>query len=415
MTQETLEIGYGQEHVKVTIDKDRLAGVYYPNTVDTTDEGETIRQALANPVGSPNFEKFLEGGGKILVIVNDGTRPTPTAQVMDEIGEALEQHSPDYIIATGCHRAATEEELQFIFGKWLDKIRDRVTSHDARNDEMVALGTSKAGTVMEVNKLGYEADKIVIIGSVEPHYFAGFTGGRKAFLPGIASYNTIEMNHKYALLPDCAPLALHGNPVHEDMIDALKEIEQKPIFSIQTVLDRERRTYAVTAGDIHGSFDAAIDAANQVFCVDLPQREDICISVAPYPMDIDLYQTQKCLENGKLALNNGGILIMVSKCRTGIGGKTFYDLLSSQDTPESTLATIDEKYVLGYHKAASMAEIMTRMQIWGVTDLEDEVLEKIFITPKAGIQEALDEALALKPDAKVIVLPEGSITVPKVD
>ncbi len=414
MSKVTLEIGYGQDHVPVTIDEERLAGVYYPNQVDTGDESETIRQALANPVGAPTFDRFMEGGGKVLVIVNDGTRPTPTAKVLDEIGDQLERVEPIYIIATGSHRAATEEELQFIFGDWLDRIRDRVHCHDSKKDEMVELGTSQAGTVMEVNKLGVECDKIIIIGSVEPHYFAGFTGGRKAFLPGIASHRTIEQNHKYALLAESHSLALHGNPVHEDMNDALKEIIEKPIFSIQTVLDRERRTYAVTAGDIHKSFDAAIDAANEVFCVDVPRTEDICISVAPYPMDIDLYQTQKCLENGKLALNDGGILIMVSKCRTGIGGKTFYDLLSSQDSPESTLKAIGEKYVLGYHKAASMAEIMTRMDIWGVTDLKDEELENIFIKPYGSIQEALDAALAAKPGGKVMVLPEGSITVPNV-
>lgn len=415
MSKITLQIGYGQDHVPVTIDEQRLAGVHYPNTVDTGDESETIRQSLANPVGAPTFDRFMEGGGKILVIVNDGTRPTPTAKVLDEIGEQLEAAKPDYIIATGSHRAATEEELRFIFGDWLERVRDRITCHDAKDDsQMVKLGTSQAGTVMEVNRLGVECDKIVIIGSVEPHYFAGFTGGRKAFLPGIASHRTIEQNHKYALLAESHSLALEGNPVHEDMIDALKEIVEKPIFSIQTVLDRERKLYAVTAGDIHGSFDAAIDAANEVFCVDLPQREDICISVAPYPMDIDLYQTQKCLENGKLALNDGGILIMVSKCRTGIGGKTFYDLLSSQDSPASTLKAIDCEYVLGYHKAASIAEIMTRMEIWGVTDLEDEQLANIFIRPFHSIQEALDTALAAKPEGKVIVLPEGSITVPNV-
>ncbi len=415
MAKKTLEIGYSQDHFPVTIDEDRIAGVYYPNEVEVGDEAETIRDALANPVNSPDFAEFLGGGGKVLVIVNDGTRPTPTAKVLDEIGEELEAVDPDYIVATGVHRAPREEELDFIFGKWKERVRDRLFIHDSRDDSvMVKLGTSRAGTEMYVNRKGVEADKIVIIGSVEPHYFAGFTGGRKAFLPGIAAFKTIEQNHQYALRPESHSLALDGNPVHDDMVDALKEVVEKPIFSIQTVLDRERKLYAVTAGHIHDSFDAAIDAANEVFCVNIPEKSDIVLSVAPYPMEIDLYQSQKCLDNGKLALNDDGILIAIMPCRTGIGEESFYNLLSGQDTPQEVLAEIDKGFKLGYHKAAKMAEIMCRAEIWAVSNLPDETLSKIFIRPMPSIQEALDEALEKKPDAKVIFLMEGSITVPNI-
>jgi len=411
----TLQIGYSQEHIPVEIDEDRIAGVYYPNEVEVGDEAETIRNALANPVDSPTFDQFLEGGGKVLVIVNDGTRPTPTAKVLDEIGEDLEKVSPDYIVATGVHRAPTEDELDFIFGDWKERVRDRLHVHDSRDDSvMVPLGKSRAGTEMYVNRLGVECDKIVIIGSVEPHYFAGFTGGRKAFLPGIAAFKTIEQNHQYALRAESHSLALDGNPVHDDMIDALEEVVQKPIFSIQTVLDRERMLYAVTAGHIHGSFDAAIDAANEVFCVNIPRREDIVLSVAPYPMEIDLYQSQKCLDNGKLALNDDGILIAIMPCRTGIGEESFYNLLSGQDTPQKVLEEIDKGFKLGYHKAAKMAEIMCRANIWGISNLEPDKLDKIFIRPVPSIQQALDEALAAKPDGKVVFLMEGSITVPDI-
>ncbi|MBW2278632.1 MAG: nickel-dependent lactate racemase [Deltaproteobacteria bacterium] len=415
MAKKTLEIGYSEDHFPVTIEEDRIAGVYYPNLVEIGDEAETIRNALAKPVNSPDFKEFLSGGGKVLVIVNDGTRPTPTSKVLDEIGEELEAVNPEYIVATGVHRAPSEKELDFIFGKWKERVRDRLIIHDSRDDSvMVKLGTSRAGTEMWVNRKGVEADKIVIIGSVEPHYFAGFTGGRKAFLPGIAAFKTIEQNHQYALRPQSHSLALDGNPVHDDMVDALKEVVEKPIFSIQTVLDRDRKLYAVTAGHIHGSFDAAIDAANEVFCVKIPEKSDIVLSVAPYPMEVDLYQSQKCLDNGKLALNDDGILIAIMPCRTGIGEESFYDLLSGQPTPQLVLEEIDKGFKLGYHKAAKMAEIMCRAEIWAVSNLPDETLSKIFIRPMPSIQEALDEALEKKPDAKVVFLMEGSITVPNI-
>ncbi|MCK4671859.1 MAG: nickel-dependent lactate racemase, partial [Candidatus Aegiribacteria sp.] len=287
--------------------------------------------------------------------------------------------------------------------------------HDARREEdMVHIGTSENGTEMYVNKAGVEADEIVIIGSVEPHYFAGYTGGRKAFLPGIASFKTIEQNHKYALRPESHALALDGNPVHEDMIDALKTIAEKPIFSIMTVLDGKHRIYAATAGHIHGSFYAAIDKANDIYCVPVSGKADIVISIAPYPMDIDLYQSQKALDNGKLALKDGGILILVSRCRMGVGEDAFIKLLASCDTPEDTLNKLSEGYELGWHKAGKMAEIAARGSMWGVTDIDEDVLNSCFISPKSDLQEAVEEAITLKgASSKIVVLMSGSMSVPK--
>jgi len=408
-----IKVPYGQGEQTITIDEKNLAGIVHPNKVDTKDEYETLQHALANPIGTSSFKDFISGGGSILFIVNDGTRPTPTAKVLDIIEKDIEGLDISFIIATGVHRAPTEEEYRFIFGKHLDKYRERIHSHDSKNDEMVHIGTSKSGTEMWLNKRGMEADKLVMIGSVEPHYFAGYTGGRKSFLPGIASYSTIEQNHKYALLPEAKALALDGNPVHEDMIDALKVIADKPIFSIQTVLDRDRKIYAATAGHIHKSFYAAIDKATEVFCVRIESKADIVVSVAPYPMDVDLYQSQKALDNGKLALKNGGILILVSKCRTGIGHDTFYKLLSACDTAQEVLDEIDRGYKLGYHKAAKMAEIGVWAQMWGVTELPDDVMKNVLLRPFGSVQEAIDEAIKVKgADAKVLFLMDGSITVP---
>jgi len=410
-----IKVPYGQGEQVVNLDEKNLAAIVNPNKVDTKDEYETLQHALANPIGTSLFKEFITGGGKVLFIVNDGTRPTPTAKVLDIIEDDIARADVSFIIATGCHRAPTDEEYRFIFGKHLEKYRDKIHSHDSKNDEMVHIGTSKNGTKMVVNKRSMDADKLVIIGSVEPHYFAGYTGGRKAFLPGIASYETIEQNHKYALLPQVKALALDGNPVHEDMIDALKIIADKPIFSIQTVLDRDHKIYAATAGHIHKSFYAAIDKATEVFCVRVESKVDIVVSVAPYPMDVDLYQSQKAINNGKLALKRGGILILVSKCRTGIGHDTFYKLLSACDTAKEVLDEIDRGYKLGYHQAAKIADIGTWAQMWGVTELPDDVMKKVLLRPFSSVQEAIDEAIRVKgDDARALFLMDGSITVPMI-
>jgi nickel-dependent lactate racemase len=208
---------------------------------------------------------------------------------------------------------------------------------------------------------------------------------------------------------------LNGNPVHEDMVDALKTIEGKEIFSIQTVLDGKKRIYHCTSGHIHDSFLTAIEKAHEVYCVDIKERMDIVVGVAGYPSDVDLYQSQKALDNGKLALKKGGILILVSECRSGIGEEAYFNLLASSKTPQETLQKIEQGYKLGYHKAAKMAEIATWAEIWGVTGLADNDMKQAFIKPFHEIQEALDRAIEKKGEkAKIIFLMDASLTVPKV-
>ncbi len=412
-----IQVPYGKdEKLNVRLPDKNILSVVYPNRVKEQNQSEILLRAVENPINSKSFTKFLSDANDILFIINDGTRPTPTAKVIDIIYNQIKDKNIKLMIATGVHRAPTNEEFGFIFGKYYDIFKDQIYIHDCKKDEeMVHIGVSKNGTEMNVNRLGMQAHKIVVIGSVEPHYFGGYTGGRKSFLPGIASRKTIEQNHKHALKLEAQALVLDGNPVHEDMIDALKTIADKEIFSIQTVLDGERRLYAVTSGHIHDSFYAAINKANEVFCVKIPEKADIVVSIAPYPMDIDLYQSQKALDNGKLALKQGGILIMVSKCRTGIGEPAFFELLSSCPSPQHALDKIAQGYKLGYHKASKMAEIGTWAQMWGVTDLEDKDMNAIFIKPFHNLQQALDNAISKKgKNSKIIFLMDGSITVPMI-
>ncbi len=410
-----IKIPYGKKKLEVDVDDAIVAGIIEPNTVAAGDEAAIIRKGIEHPINSKSFDDFVADARDLLFIVNDHTRPTPTARILDIIYPKIENKNIKFIVATGIHRAPTEEEFKFILGKYYQLLKDRIYVHDARKTEdMAYLGTSSTGTEMYVNKLGVEAHKLVTIGSVEPHYFAGYTGGRKSFLPGIASYKTIEQNHKHALNPRAQTLVLEGNPVHEDMMDALKTIKGKEIFSIQTVLDGRKRVYHCTSGHIHDSFSMAIEKAHEVYCVNIKQKADIVVAVAGYPSDVDLYQSQKALDNGKLALKEGGIIILVSECRSGIGEESYFNLLASSQTPHEALKRIDQGYKLGYHKAAKMAEIATWAEIWGITGLADDVMQRAFIRPVHDLQAALDEAIRKKGHgAKVLFLMDASLTVPK--
>ncbi|CZE46339.1 nickel-dependent lactate racemase [Campylobacter geochelonis] len=414
-----IPIQYGKDsYLKVNIDDKNLIGIFNPNSVSTGNYEFIINKALSNPINQESFDNFINDNEKIIILVNDGTRPTPTAKILSQIYPKIKDKEKIFVIANGCHRDPTDDEYEMIFSKeiFLElKAKNEIHSHNSKNDDMTYLGESKNKTQMYLNTIVATAKKVIVIGSVEPHYFAGYTGGRKSFLPGTASYETITQNHKLALSHDARALKLEGNPVHEDMIDAMKVLKNIDIFSIMSVLDSQHQIYYVSCGDLNDSFYDCIEKADEVFCVKIPKKADIVISVAPYPMDIDLYQAQKALDNGKLAMKDGGILIMVAMCRTGIGPDTFFKLMSSANTPQKVLDKISKEYKLGYHKAAKMAEISLRGETWGVTDLSDEEMRAVHLKPYHDLQPAINDAIKQKgSNASVIVLPAGSLSVPKV-
>ena len=411
-----IDIKYGKDGVqKVDIPDENLIGIFYPKDVECGEPDQVINASIDNPIGYDSLDQFLDGGEDIVFIVNDGTRPTPTAKVLDALSKRMDLRKARYIIATGTHREMTPEEYDFVFGKHYEALKDRIISHDAKKSECVYLGDSKNGTPMEVNKIAVDADRLVIITSVEPHYFAGYTGGRKSFLPGVASFKTVEANHKLAMKQEAQALALEGNPVHEDMMDALEKIKGKKIFSIQIVMDRHQNIYKVASGELNACFKQAVSWAEDVFCVPIPRKADLVISVAPYPMDVDLYQSQKALDNGKWALKEGGKILMVSKCREGIGHATFLQQLSTSKDPKVVLENLNKEYKLGYHKAAKMAEIAVWADIWAVTDLDPEIIRSANITPFPSVAAAVEQAFKENPKASVIIMMDGSVTIPKVE
>jgi Uncharacterized conserved protein len=411
-----IPIPYGKEFVDLEVEIPHE--VVSPNFVEVGAESEVIDEALNNPVGMESLEDFMKNSERILILVNDATRPTPTAKILLKMRDMLKEHGAvRFMVATGAHRGPTEDEFRYIFGEIYDEFKENIFVHDARKEEdMEYLGVSSNGTQMYLNKMVNESKNIIVIGSVEPHYFAGYTGGRKAFLPGVASYKTIEMNHKHALSEAAQPLAIKGNPVAEDMEDAMKVLKDLNVFSIQTVLTADHGLYATVAGDLFKSFDIAVERAKEVFCSNCSRRGNIVLTAAPYPMDIDLYQSQKALENGKLALEDGGVIILVSKCRDGVGDDTFLNLLCSANTCDEVMCKIDEGYKLGYHKAAKMAQIGVYAEMWAISDLHHDTIKMAKLQPCMDIQDTFNRAVEkVKEQGKepyAVILPQGSLTVP---
>ncbi|MGC9315207.1 MAG: nickel-dependent lactate racemase [bacterium] len=398
----------------VEVPDECVGGILHANEVPIGDETEAIKKSVDTPRGSPPLSKFLARAGLTLIVVNDGMRATPTPLVLDVILPYLQNTDYTFIVATGSHRAPNEDELLMIFGDHLEKLRERIVIHDSRSaKDMVTIGFARQGYPIRVNRKVLEADRLITINSVEPHFFAGFTGGRKSILPGVSAYETIEDNHSYAMSPASKPLALEGNPVHEGMVDAVRFLSRKPIFSIQAVTDKDGRLYAVESGDITASFEASVVKAREVFCLDIERKFDIVVAVAPFPFDADLYQLQKPLEHARLALNEGGHLILVSECRDGIGPDVFHRLMSACRTKEEMLLEIARGYKLGYHKVIKLIDAWKKHRICAVTNLDDDTLRTALIEPAESVQSALDRALQEQgQDTKILFLMQASITVP---
>jgi nickel-dependent lactate racemase len=420
-----VDVPWSTGSMAVEVDERRMAGVLGANVETALDPRSVLHAALSRPGG--DLRAFLDGAASpLLVVVNDATRPTPSADVLRILRPDLEgwlrgggDRTLSFMVATGTHRAALPQELERIFGvDFLAVHGHRVSCHDAKAEsQLVNLGRTGRGTEIRVNRVLAEARSVILVNSVEPHYFAGYTGGRKSLFPGLAGYDTVWANHALSMRPGSESLVLDGNPVHEDLEEALAVgIAGREVFSIQLVLDKEHRVGFAAAGMLDDTFRRAVEVADRQFVLDIPRRYEVVVAAAPHPMDCNFYQTNKAIQSGALAVKDGGILIVVSECPFGLGeNQILYDMLSAADSPTQALERADvEEYRLGVQQAARIAGILRRAEIWAVTSLPEAQVRAMFMRPFLAVQQAVDSALAAQgPEARVLFLQEASITVPR--
>ena len=410
-----VKISFAGRTEKISVKQENLIGVLTPAS-RKAGGFKSLAEALKSPLKAETVEEFLKPASKPLFLVNDGARPTPTWSALQALKDFLREAEPSFLVTCGAHPPPTRAELERIFGKFLAKYESRIRFNLSRAEDFVEIGQTRRGTNIQLNREALKAEKVFIVSSVEPHYFAGFTGGRKSIFPGAASYASIEQNHRLALEAEARTMALEGNPVHEDLVEAAEAYaEGRQIYSLLMVLNGKHRVASAFAGDLHEAFRRAAGEAERLYAVKAGERADIVVSVAGPPLDLNLYQAHKALEHGKLALKDGGIIILVASCCQGLGDEQFYRLLARYDKPEKVLEEVRREYRLGYHKAAKIAELALKAEIWAVTGLEGNTVEKAFMKPYRNVQKALDEALKVKGrSARVLVIPDAGLTVPRV-
>jgi nickel-dependent lactate racemase len=363
------------------------------------------------------FDEYRDefSGKTVTVVVNDATRRLPTSKILEILMELLPASSIEVLVATGTHRAPTDAELDYIFGPTRQALAKCIYSHDCRDENsLVHLGYTSRGTPVTVNRKLADAECLVCVNSVEPHFFAGFTGGRKSFVPGLAGFTTTVLNHSHAKFEEARSLNLESNPVHQDLIEAIGFIAHKSIFSIQLVTSREGNVVDLFCGGLESSFEHAVSCARDIYTVAIENKYDVVFAVGEAPLDINLYQLQKAQEHSAEAVADGGILIVTGACQEGVGSEYFVKQTENYPTPDSALsikAMNDNDF--GMHKLIKTARRLRKIKIWYVTKIDDKIIRKVYYEPKHSLQAALDDALALKGrNARVAILKDACFIVP---
>jgi nickel-dependent lactate racemase len=375
------------------------------------DGGEVLSNALREPIKAPSLTDFLRDSQSPLVVVNDATRSTPTAMILSHILPALNHH-PGWkaIVATGLHRQPTEAELAQIFGAILPDIRDRILIHDGRDAKNMTIVKSELGDVL-VNNAALRADRLTLINSVEPHFFAGFTGGRKSLIPGLAGYETVERSHAGAVSPTSEPLRSKGNPVREFIDYSTQVIPAERLWAIQVVLDSNDLVAAAFVGNVDQCFARACTTAREYYTVELDRQYDIVIAAVHPPLDLNLYQIEKGWELCQKAVRDGGMLSVTSPCTEGVGS-AFYQRLSEEfPNQEDWLALAGRPYTMGLHKLVRTARAKMRFRLVAVTNMHTHEVRRFGYEAHDTIHDAIDAALAHAGEtAQVLIVNDAGLT-----
>ncbi|PWB75846.1 hypothetical protein C3F09_01670 [candidate division GN15 bacterium] len=329
-----------------------------------------------------------------LFVVNDAYRHTPTAVVLTWIERILPGilQRARFLVATGAHQPPTDKDLQSIFAGHLKTIRPRVEWHVATDlASMMKVGADSQGSDVYLHRRVFQHSPVILIGSVEPHYFAGFTGGRKSLFPGLTDLATIERNHNMAGSMAAAPMKLDGNPVAEHLESLMALIDTSSVLSVQLVLDSAGTVAGFSIGDVESSFTGAATTARAMFGHTLDQPLDAVLCEMRPPLDKNMYQAQKALENCQQVVANGGTAIVVARCDEGVGSEFFINEAQNWDRTNNRPG--DGIYRFGSHKLSRMVAHQKRIDVRLFSSLPDAIVEKVFYHP-AGDLSALIVALA---------------------
>jgi nickel-dependent lactate racemase len=416
------KIPYGKGEMEVRIPRKNYVATLMPRfKPGLKDEAGAVRQALENPIGTPRLREMARGRKSAVIVVNDITRSTATYKLLPHLIQELKdggmrENQVQILVATGTHRDNTPQELEGMLGKDMVR-RFNVVNHHCQDDRiMVDLGKTRGGIPVVINRLFWEAELKITTATVAPHQSAGFSGGRKSVLPGIASLATLKQHHGFGMRSERPAMGwVDGNPFHTNALEAAKMA--KTDFILNTVQNDRKEITQVVAGDVEKAWLEGVKASREIFEVKIPRPADIVITTpGGFPKDIDLYQSQKAMASSELVVKEGGTVILLAECKDGVGAHGFYEWMSAATCPQDVIDRfIREGYSIGASKAWLFSRCLKRSDLIVVSKcLNDKTLKEMFTERADTADEAIEKALAKHGEnAEIILLKNGSDMVPR--
>lgn len=415
-----LQIPYNKIRMDIEIPDANFQGVLESDPAGCRMEGteqKIVERALDNPIGSCSLEELVKGKKSMVIISSDHTRPVPSHVTMPILLRRIRGANPDIditiLIATGFHRATTHEEL---IQKYGGKIvaEEKIIIHDSRDDAgMVDLGTLPSGGALRLNRLAVDTDLLIAEGFIESHFFAGFSGGRKSILPGIASATTVMANHcgEFIASPYARTGILKDNPIHRDMLYAARQA--KLAFILNVVIDAEKKVIGAFAGDSEKAHVTGCEFVLKMAEVRANPSDIVITTNGGYPLDQNIYQSVKGMTAAEANCKEGGVIIMVSACNDGHGGQSFYENLRDAASPRALLDRIAgvprNETIPDQWEMQILARILDKFTVIMVTDMcSPRMIKEMHMEHAATFEEALRRAFEIKGNnASVTVIPDG--------
>ncbi|MCI8554704.1 MAG: nickel-dependent lactate racemase [Clostridiales bacterium] len=415
-----IRLPYGKAKILCRIPEKNFAGTMTASLHDSQpDKGqeELVREAMTHPLGAPRLSRLAMGKRTVVILASDHTRPVPSRTllplVLQEIREGNPQADITILIATGCHRATSREELAAKLGPDIVE-QEKIVVHDCDDHhQLVSIGVLPSGGECWINRLAVEADLLVAEGFIEPHFFAGFSGGRKSVLPGIAGRKTVLSNHcsEFIAHEKARTGILEGNPIHEDMLWAARQAGLAYIVNV--VINAEKKIVYAAAGDVEEAHRAGREFLSSRCRVRAIPADIVISTNGGYPLDQNIYQAVKGLTAAEAAVREGGVIIMLSRSEDGAGGEAFYHQLADEPDIEKTLSLFMSR---GRAETAPdqwqtqiLIRVLRRARVIYFSDAPDPVVRSLHMLPVHSMEEALALARELigKEAPSIAVIPDG--------
>jgi len=415
-----ISIPYGKEKQQLEIDEAVLNGILVSQIEDyhpVATQSDLVAAALEQPEGSVKLRQLAIGKQKIVIIASDHTRPVPSKIIMPLILSEIRKGNPaaeiTILIATGFHRLTTREELVGKFGEAIVE-KERIVVHDSGDDSsLVKIGTLPSGGELIINRLAAEADLLVSEGFIEPHFFAGFSGGRKSVLPGIASRVSVLANHcgEFIAHPQARTGVIEGNPLHRDMLYAARTA--KLVFIVNVVINSEKEVIYAVAGDCDAAHSKGRTFLEKLCKVQATPSDIVITSNGGYPLDQNIYQAVKGMTAAEAAVKPGGVIIMLAKSNDGHGGAAFFNTFRDEKNLDKMLAgfvnTPRDETRPDQWEAQILARILLKAKVIYISAAPEAIIRAFQMTPAKDINAALAIARDYlnNDQATITVIPDG--------